>query len=82
MKKIPIFIPNIQGKWCMKRKDRSTKNVTMEGKRQYKGEIKERRKINTNHRQSSVMTLLIDKKEIVKQIDAQRKIGRNFKVKN
>ena len=38
-------------------------------------------KINTNHIQSSVMTLLIDKKEIVKEIHAQRKIERKLKSK-
>ena len=79
-KHMPIFIPNIQGKWCIKTKERSTKNVTMKGKKAIqKVKSKKEGKININHRQSSVMTLLIDKKEIVKKNDAQRKIGRNLK---
>ena len=32
-KNMLIFIPNIQGKWYIKRKKRSTKNVTMKGKK-------------------------------------------------
>ena len=64
-KNMPIFIPNIQGKWCIKRKDRSTKNVTMKGKKAIqKVKSKKEGKINTNHRQSSVMTLLRDKKKL------------------
>ena len=34
-------------------------------------------KINTNHRQSSVMTLLIDKKEIVKKFMSKEKLKEN-----
>ena len=37
----------------------------------------ETRKINTNHRQSSVMTLLIDKKEIVKKFMPKEKLKEN-----
>ena len=42
---MPIFIPNIQGKWCIKRKEREYRNVYYErGKGSTKSEIKERRK--------------------------------------
>ena len=32
-KNMPMFIPNIQGKWYVKRKKRSTKNVSMKWKK-------------------------------------------------
>ena len=61
---------------------RSTKMLPWKGKRQYKNVIKETRKNNANHRQSSVMTLLIDKKEIVKKFMPKEKLQENWKVKN
>ena len=49
----------------MKRKERSTKNVTMKGKKAIqKVTSKKEGKTNTNSRQSIVMTLLIDKKKL------------------
>ena len=39
-------------------------------------------KINTNHRHSSVMTLLIDKKEIVKKFMSKEKLKEKLKSKN
>ena len=58
-------------------KKRSTKNVTMKGKKAIqKVKSKKEGKVNINPRQSSVMRLLIYKKEIVK-IDAQEKLEDN-----
>ena len=36
IKNMPIFIPNIQGKWCINRKERNTKMLVWKAKRQYK----------------------------------------------
>ena len=54
----------------------------MKGKKAIqKVKSKKQGKININHRQSSVIRLLIDKKRNCKKIDAQRKIGRKLKSK-
>ena len=79
-KHMPIFISNIEGKWCIKTKQRSTKNVTMKGKKAIQWvKSKNEGKISINHIQSSVTTLLIDKKEIVKKLMPKEKLEENLK---
>ena len=81
-KNMPIFIPNIQGIWCINRKERSTKNVTMKReKSNAKSQIKERRKHIYKSQTKQCDDPVNRQKRNCKNIDAQRKIKRKLKSK-
>ena len=62
---------------CQKKKKEYQKCYHEKEDGNMKNLLTKKGKINTNHRQSSVMTLLIEKKEIVKKFMSKEKLKEN-----